>query len=70
MGHSTSMSSTRPALPPVGRLTEQQVRGTACVYCGVRLDDATAVALGPRRLRRLDMVVRWFPRACQGCAGM
>ncbi|MGW0736970.1 hypothetical protein [Streptomyces sp. NPDC002851] len=48
-------------------LSEQQVRGTACVWCGVILDNRTAVNLGQRPLHRLDLVVSWFPRACPSC---
>ncbi|WP_411102417.1 hypothetical protein [Streptomyces sp. cmx-4-9] len=51
-------------LPPISDLTEQQVRGTACVWCGVCLDNASAVDLGERRTRRAGMLLRWFPRAC------
>ncbi|MGW7331226.1 hypothetical protein ACWGIU_22050 [Streptomyces sp. NPDC054840] len=53
-----------PPLPPVGDLSEQQVRGTACVHCGICLDNATAVDLGERRTRRAGELLRWFPRAC------
>lgn len=51
-------------LPSISDLTEQQVRGTACVWCGVHLDNASAVDLGERRTRRAGEVQRWFPRAC------
>lgn len=61
------MSSTRPELPPVGSLTPEQVRGLACVHCGVPLGDAAAVDLGERLLRRLDVTFRWYPRACLAC---
>jgi hypothetical protein len=57
--------STPPALPPVGSLTEEQIRGAACVRCGIVLDNATAVDLGPRDARIADLPVRWFPRACR-----
>ncbi|WP_405531466.1 hypothetical protein OG592_26880 [Streptomyces avidinii] len=53
-----------PPLPPVGELSEQQVRGIACVHCGICLDNATAVDLGERRTRRAGDLLRWFPRAC------
>ncbi|WP_327738483.1 hypothetical protein OG749_36480 [Streptomyces nojiriensis] len=59
------MSSTLPALPPVGTLTEDQVRGAACVWCGIVLDNGTAVDLGEQLARIADHVVRWFPRACR-----
>ncbi|MFK0045561.1 hypothetical protein ACIQU4_15810 [Streptomyces sp. NPDC090741] len=53
-----------PPLPPVADLSEQQVRGAACVYCGIHLDNATAVDLGERHVNRAGAPVRWFPRAC------
>lgn len=59
------MSDTLPPLPPVGDLSEQQVRGTACVYCGIHLDNATAVDLGERTARQAGSPRRWFPRACR-----
>ncbi|MFD8577420.1 hypothetical protein ACFV1H_19055 [Streptomyces virginiae] len=59
------MSSTLPALPDVGTLTEDQVRGAACVWCGVILDNATAMDLGERSARIADLAVRWWPRACR-----
>ncbi|MGW4505667.1 hypothetical protein ACWENO_13610 [Streptomyces sp. NPDC004436] len=59
------MSSTLPTLPPVGTLTEDQVRGAACVWCGAPLDSTTAVDLGERPARIGDLAVRWFPRACR-----
>lgn len=51
-------------LPPIGTLSEQQIRGTACVHCGIHLDNATAVDLGERHVSRAGQQVRWFPRAC------
>ncbi|WP_327300354.1 hypothetical protein [Streptomyces goshikiensis] len=55
------------ALPPIGDLSEQQVRGAACVHCGICLDNGTAVDLGAQRTHRAGVVVRWYPRACPGC---
>ncbi|MER5184492.1 hypothetical protein ABT009_40305 [Streptomyces sp. NPDC002896] len=49
-------------------LSEQQVRGTACVWCAVTLNNGTAVDLGPQAVRRLDGRIFWFPRACPTCA--
>lgn len=51
-------------LPPLSTLSDQQVRGTACVYCGICLDNATAIDLGEQRAGRAGASVRWFPRAC------
>ncbi|MFZ3473070.1 hypothetical protein ACODT3_10950 [Streptomyces sp. 4.24] len=57
--------STKPAaLPQCRDLSEAQVRGTACVHCGIVLDNATAIDLGERRTGRGGSVTRWFPRAC------
>lgn len=57
------MSDALP-LPPIGSLSEPQVRGTACVYCGVVLDNESAVDLGERTARQGGATRRWFPRAC------
>lgn len=34
------------------------------MWCGVALDNATAVDLGTRPYQRLGMHGVWFPRAC------
>lgn len=62
------MSDVRE-LPPISGLTEKQVRGIACVHCGVVLDNGNAVDLGERVMRRAGMRLRWFPRECPRCAG-
>ncbi|MBV7697716.1 hypothetical protein [Streptomyces sp. TRM70350] len=54
-------------LPRPDSLTEQQVRGTACVWDGIPLAMGVAVDLGPRRMKRLDGHYPWFPRACPAC---
>ncbi|MFD4912880.1 hypothetical protein ACFWNR_06610 [Streptomyces virginiae] len=54
-----------PPVPALGTLTEDQIRGAACVRCGAPLDNATAVDLGERRTRRAGGLVRWLPRACR-----
>ncbi len=75
MGHDTG---TRPAaapaairvlipLPSIEGLSEQQVRGNTCVWDGIALTPATAIDLGPRRIRHLDGSLRWFPRGCHRC---
>jgi len=53
-------------LPSVTGLSEPQVRGQACVWCGIILD-ATAIDLGPRPLNRLGAEAQWFPRSCRHC---
>jgi hypothetical protein len=50
-------------LPALATLSEQQVRGKACVWTGVVLTPATAVDLGQRTAIRAGGVVPWFPRA-------
>lgn len=59
------MNAQREDLPPLSELSEQQVRGAACAYCGIHLDNATAVDLGTRITHRAGSPVRWFPRACR-----
>ncbi|MEU3507976.1 hypothetical protein ABZ733_08590 [Streptomyces longwoodensis] len=54
-------------LPPLDDLTEDQVRGTACVWCATGLSMDTAVDLGERRHKRLDGSYSTFPRACRPC---
>ncbi|KND26202.1 hypothetical protein [Streptomyces acidiscabies] len=51
-------------LPPLDGLSQAQARGAACVWCGIRLDTATAVDLGERRHDHYST----FPRACRPCA--
>ncbi|MGW6703632.1 hypothetical protein ACWGDE_01880 [Streptomyces sp. NPDC054956] len=53
-----------PPLPAIGGLSEDQVRGAACVYCAVRLDNGNAIDLGERPAKRGGSIIRWFPRAC------
>lgn len=53
-----------PPLPAIGDLSEEQVRGAACVHCAVRLDNGNAIDLGERRASRAGSAVSWFPRAC------
>lgn len=57
-------------LPALDGLSEAQVRGKACVWCGVILAADTAVDLGPRRKGRLDGTYDWFPRGCKTSVGM
>ena len=55
-------------LPALDGLSQEQVRGAACVWCTAVLDTATAVDLGERRHKRLDGHYSTFPRACRRCA--
>ncbi|MEV6752370.1 hypothetical protein [Streptomyces sp. NPDC051214] len=55
-------------LPDPGELSDQQVRGRACVWCAVALNNATAYDLGVRDTDAHGSPVRWFPRSCRPCA--
>ncbi|MFD4631431.1 hypothetical protein ACFVYR_21340 [Streptomyces sp. NPDC058284] len=57
-----------PQLPSVGTLSDGQVRGRDCVFCGITLTAATAVDLGTHDITRLGTVTHWFPRTCRSCA--
>jgi hypothetical protein len=59
--------SSRPSVsvPSLDLLSQRQQRGVDCVFCGITLTPATAVDLGPRRMRIADYPTRWFPRACR-----
>ena len=62
-----SDSLTLLTLPALDGLTQEQVRGAACIWCDTRLDTDTAVDLGKRKHRRLDGRYSTFPRACRPC---
>lgn len=51
-------------LPNLRDLTEDQLRGRACVWCRVRLSNDTAIDLGAQRFKQLGHEAHWFPRAC------
>ncbi|MBB4791560.1 hypothetical protein BJY54_002172 [Streptomyces nodosus] len=53
-------------LPLPDRLTAEQARGAACVWCGSPLTTEAAVPLGDRPS---PAGVRQFPRACRPCTG-
>ena len=55
------------SLPNLNSLSEQQVRGAACVWDGIILAPQTAVDLGQREADRAGRAVPWFPRACRRC---
>lgn len=59
----------RLELPALATLTEQQVRGQACVWDAVPLSGVPAVDLGEQTASRAGRRVRWFPRACRSCLG-
>lgn len=53
--------------PGLSELSEEQVRGAACIWCGTRLSAHTAVNLGEERVRLLDGAITMFPRSCRTC---
>ncbi|GGY73011.1 hypothetical protein ACWDE9_35605 [Streptomyces olivaceoviridis] len=55
-------------LPKFNALSQDQVRGIACIWDGVPLSTATAVDLGERRVKQFGQHTSWFPRACRPCA--
>lgn len=54
-------------LPTHSELSEPQVRGKSCVWCGATLNSAIAVDLGQRRVKLLDSSITTFPRGCRTC---
>lgn len=54
-------------LPDMAALSDPQFRGAACAWCAVILSPATAVELGPRRIRLLDRHITARPRGCRTC---
>lgn len=57
-------------VPSVDTLSEAQVRGKGCVWCGATLDNRAAVDLGERTSTAHGVEARrWFPRGCLTCAG-
>jgi hypothetical protein len=52
-------------LPSLDGLSEQQIRGAACIWGGEPLNTDNAVDLGERTTRRGGQALRWFPRACR-----
>jgi hypothetical protein len=63
---STDINALLP-LPAWRDLSDQQVRGAACVWCGIFLAPPTAVDLGVRRIKVLDGHLNTYPRACRTC---
>ncbi|MFD4477567.1 hypothetical protein ACFWPU_15845 [Streptomyces sp. NPDC058471] len=67
-GSSDTLDVPPLELPEPGSLSDQQVRGRACVWCAVALSNATAYDLGVRDTDAHGSAARWFPRACLPCA--
>ncbi|MEQ4196026.1 hypothetical protein [Streptomyces sp. YIM 103828] len=58
--------ATTTRLPAPTTLSDAQLRGTACVWCGSQLTTTTAVDLGIRPDPQFPWA-SWFPRACPPC---
>lgn len=54
-------------LPPTESLTERQLRGADCVFCGRDLFLGDVRNLGEQTREVFGSVVAWFPRADPGC---
>ena len=59
--------ATTTRLPALDTLSDAQLRGAACVWCGGLLLTTAAVDLGARPDPAWPGA-RWYPRACPGCA--
>lgn len=55
-------------LPRLGDLSQEQMRGAHCLYCGIPVTTLTAEPLRESRIRLVDGHISIFPRACQPCA--
>lgn len=60
------MRTIATGLPPVTGLSEPQVRGKACVWCAVILNN-TAIDLGTQEAQFAGSTAHWFPRSCRHC---
>ncbi|MCY0961158.1 hypothetical protein [Streptomyces sp. H27-H5] len=58
------MKQPPPPVPPIASLSAAQVRGAACVHCGITLGP-DAIDLGERQAGRAGETVAWYPRACR-----
>ena len=73
MTSETASTSTEAALalldlPALDDLTQEKVRGAACIWCSVILTAETAVNLGERKHKRPGGCFYTFPRSCRPCA--
>jgi hypothetical protein len=50
-----------------GKLTAEQVRGGACVWCASPLTGETAVDFGARSGTLAGVIAPWYPRGCPAC---
>lgn len=60
-------ATTSGSLPPPADLANEQLRGTACVWCAEPIVATTAVGYGVWPDLRYPGV-SWYPRACPACA--
>ncbi|GHA28543.1 hypothetical protein GCM10010372_30390 [Streptomyces tauricus] len=56
-------------LPAPETLSEPQMCGRACVWCGDALSNDTAVDLGVRTAEVHGITADWFPRTDKRCVG-
>lgn len=55
-------------LPGVETLTECQLRGASCVFCGAPFSPGNVWDLGARTIDAYGSRVQWFPRTHPHCA--
>lgn len=67
-GAGSTLDAPPVQLPDPDELSEQQVRGRACVWCAVALNNSTAHDLGVREADAHGSPASWFPRSCRPCA--
>lgn len=67
-GSGNTLEAPPLQVPDPGGLSEQQVRGRACLWCAVALSNTTAIDLGVREASAHGTHTRWFPRSCRPCA--
>lgn len=64
-----TVTVTARKLPPPETLTERQLRGAGCCFCGADLAHAEVTDLGQQRTTVYGARVSWFPRCCATCPG-
>lgn len=62
-------ASITTALPQPDALSERQLRGADCCFCGLDLTHGEITDLGQQRVTVHGARVSWFPRSCPGCPG-
>ncbi|MFJ4919180.1 hypothetical protein [Streptomyces sp. NPDC088725] len=62
------MTTEISRMPAVETLSERQLRGADCVFCGLAVSREEVRDLGQRKRRVFGLQVSWFPRAHPRCA--